>query len=149
MRVVRIKMVNLYELISEREDLSSFHTFVDAAGLKPTLTRSHALTIFAPSNAAFNQVSSATRNGLLKDKTALKNVIQYHLMEGKVRGKDLKTNATPLMKNGKNLCIFISDGTVRINGAYIVKDNIEASNGLIHIIDQVLIFDDQCKRSFK
>ena len=116
-------------------------TAVTAAGLVDTLKGAGPYTVFAPSDAAFANVSKATLNGLLADpKGALKDVLTYHVVAGKVMASDLSDGQVLTTVNGAPLKVTInSDGTVMVGDATVTTADIETSNGVIHVIDSVLL----------
>ena len=122
----------------------SFNTLVEAvkaAGLVETLSGKGPFTVFAPSDAAFAKVPKATLDGLLADRAALQSVLTFHVIPGRVGAADIvRTNgATPRTVNGKPLDIDVRDGKVFVNGAQVVTADVPASNGVIHVIDAVLL----------
>jgi len=114
---------------------------VKAAGLVETLQANGPFTVFAPSDAAFAKVPKATLDGLLADKSALKSVLTFHVVPGRVVAGDIvKANgANPKTVNGQPLDITLRGGKVFVNGAQVVTADVPASNGVIHIIDTVLM----------
>lgn len=122
----------------------SFNTLVSAvqaAGLEETLRGSGPFTVFAPTDTAFAAVPKATLDALLADpKGALTDVLTYHVAAGKVMSTDLSDGMKAETVNGQPLTITIADdGTVMVNDAKVVTADIETSNGVIHVIDQVLV----------
>jgi len=122
-------------------DFKTLVTAVTAAGLVDTLKGAGPYTVFAPSDAAFANVSKATLNGLLADpKGALKDVLTYHVVAGKVMASDLSDGQVLTTVNGAPLKVTInSDGTVMVGDATVTTADIETSNGVIHVIDSVLL----------
>jgi uncharacterized surface protein with fasciclin (FAS1) repeats len=122
----------------------SFNTLlaaVKAAGLVETLQGEGPFTVFAPSDAAFAKVPKATLDALLADKAALQSVLTFHVVPGRVVAGDVvKANgATPKTVNGQPLDIRVRNGKVYVNGAQVVSADVTASNGVIHVIDTVLM----------
>ncbi|MEZ5461252.1 fasciclin domain-containing protein [Dokdonella sp.] len=114
-------------------------TALDAADLIATLKGPGPFTVFAPTDAAFEKLPAGTLDGLLKDKAALTGVLTYHVVSGKVMAADVVKLTSADTVNGKSVTIKVVDGKVMINGATVVTADIEASNGVIHVIDSVLI----------
>jgi transforming growth factor-beta-induced protein len=114
-------------------------TALQAAGLVDTLKGAGPFTVFAPTNDAFSKLPAGTLDSLLKDIPALKNVLLYHVVSGKVMAADVVklTSATTVL--GKNVTIRVDQGNVYINDAKVIITDIEASNGVIHVINAVLI----------
>jgi uncharacterized surface protein with fasciclin (FAS1) repeats len=113
---------------------------VKAAGLVKTLNGKGPFTVFAPTDEAFAKLPAGTVENLLKpeNKEKLVAVLTYHVLPGKLMAADLTTtNAKTL--NGKELAIKVDAGKVTVGGANVIKTDIEASNGVIHVIDAVLI----------
>ena len=114
-------------------------TALDAADLIATLKGPGPFTVFAPTDAAFEKLPAGTLEGLLADKAKLSSVLTYHVVSGKVMAADVVKMSSAETVNGKSVQIKVVDGKVMINGATVVTADIEASNGVIHVIDSVLI----------
>ncbi len=114
---------------------------VKATGLAETLQGAEPFTVFAPTDAAFAKLPAGTAEALLADREKLASILTYHVNSGKVMAGDIvKTNgATPNTVNGLPLDIVVRDGKVFVNGAQVVTADIQASNGVIHVIDSVLL----------
>jgi uncharacterized surface protein with fasciclin (FAS1) repeats len=122
----------------------TFTTLVAAlkdAGLADTLAGPGPFTVFAPTDAAFAKLPPGTVASLLKpeNKKKLQAILLYHVVKGDVMAADLKDGEHVTTLEGKPLTIGISGGTVNVSGATVVKADIPASNGVIHVIDTVLI----------
>ena len=96
-------------------------------------------TVFAPTDEAFAKVPKEALDALAKDKTKLQNVLKYHVLTSAWTLDDVKTVKTAGTVLGPSLAIGVSGGTVTVNGAKIVKADIKCSNGVIHVIDAVLL----------
>jgi uncharacterized surface protein with fasciclin (FAS1) repeats len=98
-------------------------------------------TVFAPTNAAFDKLPAGTVDGLMKpdQKAALQNILEYHVAVGVYKQDYIQDGQTIGMANGNNITIQIKDGKMMVNGTANVITTIPASNGLIHIIDAVLL----------
>jgi len=120
----------------------SFKTLVSLvkqAGLAGALSGKGPLTVFAPTDAAFAKVPKATLAALAKDKSKLKAVLLYHVAKGKLTAaKVVKLHSVKTL-SGQSLKVSVSHGTVTVGGARVIKTDIGASNGVIHVIDKVLI----------
>lgn len=114
---------------------------VTAAGLVETLKGAGPFTVFAPTNAAFNALPAGTVDGLLKpeSKAALTNILTYHVVAGAVKAADLKDGQKVKTLQGEELTVSIKDGKVRINGANVTAADLTGSNGVVHVIDAVLM----------
>jgi len=115
-------------------------SLVKKAGLAGTLSGKGPYTVFAPTDAAFAKVPKATLAALGKDKAALKAVLLYHVVKGSVpASKVVKLTSAKTLDGGKTVKITVSGSTVKVNGAKVVTADVKASNGIIHVIDKVLI----------
>ena len=112
-------------------------TALKAAGLIDTLKGKGPFTVFAPTDEAFAKVPKADLEALLKDKTKLTSVLTYHVVAGKVLSKDIKPGKVKTVQ-GTELTIATSGG-VSVDAAKVVKADVLADNGVIHVIDTVLI----------
>ena len=120
----------------------SFKTLVAAvtkAGLVDTLKGAGPYTVFAPTDEAFARVPKATLDALLNDKEKLTAVLTYHVVPGKIPASAVVKQTSATTVNGKTLPIQVNAGKVIVGGANVVKTDIAASNGIIHVIDQVLL----------
>lgn len=112
---------------------------VKAAGLVDTLKGEGPFTVFAPTDEAFARVPKETLDALLKDKKALARVLTYHIVPGKVLAADVTKLDTATTAQGGTLKIATAGRKVTVNGATVVKTDIVCSNGVIHVIDAVLL----------
>jgi uncharacterized surface protein with fasciclin (FAS1) repeats len=112
-------------------------TALTAAGLIDTLKGPGPFTVFAPTDEAFAKVPKADLEALLKDKAKLTAVLTYHVVPGKVMAKDVKAGKVKTVQ-GSEMTISTSGG-VMVDGAKVVKTDIAADNGVIHVIDSVII----------
>ncbi|MEO0996013.1 MAG: fasciclin domain-containing protein [Pseudomonadota bacterium] len=122
----------------------SFNTLaaaLDAAGLIPTLKGDGPFTVFAPTDDAFAKLPAGTVEDLLKpeNKDRLTAILTYHVVPGKVAAKDVVALSEAATVNGAEVSIEVSDGVVLIDEAKVVKTDIMASNGIIHVIDSVIL----------
>jgi uncharacterized surface protein with fasciclin (FAS1) repeats len=122
-------------------DHTTLVTAVTAAGLVETLQGAGPFTVFAPTNAAFAALPAGTVEGLLKPekKAALTGILTYHVVAGSVKAADLKDGQKVKTLQGKELTVSIKDGKVKINGANVTAADLEAGNGIVHVIDGVLL----------
>ena len=111
---------------------------LQAAGLVETLKGPGPFTVFAPTDAAFAKLPAGTVEALLKDKAKLTSVLTYHVVAGKVMAADVVKLKEAKTLQGQSVAIDASKG-VKINGATVVKADIACSNGVIHVIDTVLL----------
>ena len=119
----------------------SFKTLVEAvkaANLVDALSSPGPLTVFAPTDEAFAKLPAGTVEGLLKDIPKLKSVLTYHVVPGKVMSGDISKMQSARTVQGQSVSIDISDG-VKVDNAKVVKADVEADNGVIHVIDSVIM----------
>jgi uncharacterized surface protein with fasciclin (FAS1) repeats len=112
---------------------------VGAAGLVDALKGTGPFTVFAPTDAAFAALPAGTLDGLLKDPAALKKVLLYHVLSGEVMAAQVKDGMTANTLEGAPVKFAVSNGAVKINDANIVTTDIKTSNGVIHVIDKVIL----------
>jgi uncharacterized surface protein with fasciclin (FAS1) repeats len=112
---------------------------VKQAGLAGTLQGKGPFTVFAPTDAAFAKVPKATLKALAKDKAKLRAVLLYHVAKGKLTAAKIVKLRSIKTLNGQSLKVRVNHGTVTIGGARVIKADIGASNGVIHVINKVLI----------
>lgn len=111
---------------------------VQAAGLVETLSDQGPYTVFAPTDAAFAKLPAGTVDALLKDKAKLTSILTYHVVSGKVMVKDVIKLTSAKTVNGQSVTIDAKDG-VKVNDAKVITADVNASNGVIHVIDTVLL----------
>lgn len=111
---------------------------VKAAGLVDTLKGAGPFTVFAPTDDAFAKLPAGTVEGLLKDIPKLTKILTYHVVPGAVMSTDITGPMSPATVEGSTLSIDPSNG-VKVNNATVVTPDIKADNGVIHVIDTVLI----------
>ena len=114
-------------------------TAVKAAELVETLKGEGPFTVFAPTDEAFARVPKETLDSLLKDKTALAGVLTFHVVPGNVRAADVVKLDSAKTVQGQMLKIETKDGKVQVNGINVIKTDIACKNGVIHVIDGVLL----------
>ena len=114
---------------------------VKAAGLAETLASEGPFTVFAPTDEAFAQLPEGTLEALLKPENSkqLVDILTYHVVPGRVTAKEVTGLESAKTLQGDMLDIATSDGHVQINGATVTTADVEASNGVVHVIDQVLL----------
>jgi transforming growth factor-beta-induced protein len=119
---------------------STLVTAVKAAGLAETLSGKGPFTLFAPTNEAFAALPKETLEALLKpeNRELLKKVLTYHIVPGDLMAKDLKSGKVPTVA-GSTVAVEVQGGKVNVNSASVVKADIDAKNGVIHVIDRVLL----------
>ncbi len=131
---------NIVDLAASNRNFSKLVAAVKAADLAEVLSGTGPYTLFAPTDAAFAKLPAGTLNKLLKpaNKAALQQVLKYHVIAGAVMAADVKTGKVDSAE-GSSLNIVASNGSVTVGGAKVLKADTVASNGVIHVIDKVLI----------
>ena len=114
-------------------------TALKAAGLVETLKGKGPFTVFAPTDEAFAKIPKATLNALLADKEKLTAVLTYHVVPGEVKAADVVKLSSAKTVNGQPLRIRVEGGSVYVNDAKVTATDIAASNGVIHVIDSVIL----------
>lgn len=138
-------MTSTKDIVSTAESAGQFTTLVTAlkaAGLVSTLEGPGPFTVFAPTDAAFAKLPAGTVTTLLKpeNKKKLVKILTYHVVSGNLKAADVITMTTAKTLNGQSVAISVNNGnTVKINDATVIKADIAASNGTIHVIDTVLL----------
>ena len=121
-------------------DFSTLVAALQAAGLVETLSAEGPFTVFAPTNEAFAKLPAGTVESLLADIPALTKVLTYHVVAGKVLAADVVTMTSAPTVEGQEVKIAVVDGSVKLNEtSTVTATDIEASNGVIHVIDSVLL----------
>jgi len=131
---------DIVALASDTENLSTLVAAVQAAGLVETLQGDGPFTVFAPTNEAFAALPEGTLDNLLQpeNKDQLTAILTYHVVPAEVRSGDLSDGMTAATVNGAEITVSL-DGGVMINDANVTTADVEASNGVVHIIDKVIL----------
>jgi uncharacterized surface protein with fasciclin (FAS1) repeats len=132
---------NIVQTAAANGNFKTLVAAVNAAGLAETLEGPGPFTVFAPTDAAFAKLPAGTVDALLANKQKLASILTYHVVSGKVVAADITrmNGATPTTVNGQKLNITVRGGNVYVNGAQITTADVYASNGVIHVIDAVLM----------
>ena len=133
-----------HDIVDTAIKAGSFNTLVaavQAAELVETLKSKGPFTVFAPTDEAFSQLDKATLESLLKpeNKDQLVAILTYHVVAGKVMSTDITDNMQPSTVNGSTINIKLNNGKVMINDATVITADVDTDNGVIHVIDKVLI----------
>ncbi|MFM7617862.1 MAG: fasciclin domain-containing protein [Actinomycetes bacterium] len=121
-------------------DFSTLVTAVQEAGLVDTLNGEGPFTVFAPTNEAFAKIPAADLEAILADKAKLTSILTYHVVPGKVMAADLKPGEQAVTTvEGSEAAVIVSDAGVTYAGANVVATDVDACNGVIHVIDAVVI----------
>jgi uncharacterized surface protein with fasciclin (FAS1) repeats len=131
------------DIVAVASSAGSFNTLVaavKAAGLVETLQGPGPFTVFAPTDEAFAKLPTGTVEDLLKpeNKAKLAGILTYHVVPGQVMAAEVKTMKVKTV-NGKELDVKVIDGAVTVDNAKVIKTDVAASNGVIHVIDTVLL----------
>lgn len=130
--------VSVADTLAATSELSTLNSLVVKAGLTDTLKGTGPFTVFAPTNAAFAKVPAKTMEDLGKDPARLTAVLTYHVVPGKVMAAEVK-NSNVKTVNGANIALSKAGEFVTVEDAMVQKADISATNGVVHIIDSVLI----------
>ncbi len=125
--------------VSRLAGLSTLSTAVRAADLQRTLTTQGPFTVFGPTNEAFAALPAGTVEALLNDPATLSNILLYHVAAREVKAAQVVTLSNVTMANGGAVDIMVDNGTVMVNDAKVLYVDIAARNGVLHIIDGVLL----------
>ena len=130
-----------HNIVDTAREAGSFETLlaaVDVAGLGDTLADGGPFTVFAPTDEAFAALPQETVNGLLADPPALARVLTYHVVPGRITSAQITGDSEQKTVEGGVLKIALN-GSVTVNDATVIQADVEADNGVIHVIDRVLI----------
>jgi uncharacterized surface protein with fasciclin (FAS1) repeats len=132
---------NIVGVAASDPQFSTLVSLIKKAGLVGALSGKSKLTVFAPTNAAFNKLPKATLKKVGSDKKLLTSILTYHVVKGAVPASTVVTLNGKSVKtlNGKSVKIRVDSGKVYVNKARVTKTDVKASNGIIHVINQVLI----------
>ncbi len=130
---------NIVEIASGNESFKTLVQAVTAAGLVDTLAGEGPFTVFAPTDEAFAKLPEGTLESLLANPDELTKVLTYHVVPGKVMAEDVVTLTKATTVQGQDVTIKVEGETVMVNGAKVTATDIEGTNGVIHVIDTVLL----------
>jgi len=133
---------NLADIVDTAVNAGSFGTLVaaiKAANLVDTLKGAGPFTVFAPTDEAFAKLPEGTVDSLLKDIPKLTKILTYHVVSGKVMAADVVKLKSATTVEGSDVKIDASSGSVKVNDATVATADVAADNGVIHIIDTVLL----------
>lgn len=129
------------DIVDTAMSAGSFNTLVTAvtaAGLDTALKEPGPFTVFAPTDEAFSKLPSGTVESLLEDLPKLRKILEYHVVSGKVTAAEVKNLKSATTVAGLDIKIDATNG-VKVNDATVVTPDVEADNGVIHVIDMVLL----------
>ncbi len=132
---------SIVEIAVGNPDFSTLVAALQAADLVDALSGEGPFTVFAPTNEAFAALPAGTLDTLLlpENKAKLTEILTYHVVSGKVMAADVVTLTEATSLEGDTIAISVTDGAVKVDGANVVATDIEASNGVIHVIDAVIM----------
>jgi uncharacterized surface protein with fasciclin (FAS1) repeats len=134
----RTGLGNLAEAAWSHGALLTFMRAIERGGLEPVLAALGPLTVFAPSDDAFAGLPPGTVDSLLGDQVKLNQVLTYHLAPGRIEAASIVLPCSVPTINGERLPLSL-DASVQVDGAFVVEPDLAADNGIIHIIDRVLL----------
>ncbi|MBR3370773.1 MAG: fasciclin domain-containing protein [Rhodobacteraceae bacterium] len=129
---------DIVDIAAGNEAFSTLVAAVTAAGLVDTLKGDGPFTVFAPTDEAFAALPEGTLDALLADIPTLTAILTYHVVPGAVMSGDLEDGMMAETVNGQSVTIGVGD-TVTVDGATVIQADIEATNGVIHVIDTVIL----------
>jgi uncharacterized surface protein with fasciclin (FAS1) repeats len=129
---------NVPEVIAADPELSTLSKLISDAGLTQTLSGTGPFTVFAPTNAAFKNVPAKTMDELAKNKELLSQVLTFHVVPAKAMAADVKQGNVKSV-NGANLALSKAGAYVTVEDAVVTKADLAATNGVVHVIDRVLM----------
>lgn len=130
---------NIVETAVAAGTFKTLASLLERAGLADTLQGEGPFTVFAPTDAAFAKVSKATLAALAKDKAKLRMVLLYHVVKGELTAAEVAELRSAKTLNGQSVTIRVRGGKVRVGGARVTSADVAASNGVVHVINKVLI----------
>ena len=131
---------NIVEIAQSDPNLSTLVSAIVAADLTDVLSTGGPFTVFAPTNAAFAKLDPAVLNNIIGNPTLLTALLQYHVVSGEVNSYDLTNGPVGTLLSGQSINVDVSGGMVTLNGSSkVTAADIDASNGVIHVIDEVLL----------
>ena len=130
---------DIVETAVAADDFDTLVAAVQAAGLVETLKGEGPFTVFAPTDAAFAEIPEADLQALLADKEQLTKVLTYHVVPGNVTASEVIGLDSATTVEGSDIDVEVVEGGVKVDGANVIKTDIEASNGVIHVIDAVIM----------
>jgi uncharacterized surface protein with fasciclin (FAS1) repeats len=129
---------NIVETVIAAGPFNTLASCIQAAGLNATLSAKGPMTIFAPTDAAFKKLVPGALEALLKDTKKLKAILSYHVIAGFVASRDVKAGEVMTMQ-GSTLTAVVTPSGVQVNDAHLTQPGIAATNGVVHVIDAVLV----------
>lgn len=137
--VMQPQVVNLVETAQAAGSFTTLIAALDATGLRSTLESGGVFTVFAPTDAAFAAVPADILNTLLADVDLLTQVLTYHVVPGRVLSSDVVGLSSASTLNGADVSISVKAGSVFVDNAQVVATDVQGTNGVIHVIDAVIL----------
>lgn len=136
-----VSQKNVVQVAVGSKDHTTLVAAVKAASLVDALSNAGPFTVFAPTDAAFAKLPKETLDNLMKpeNKAALSNILEYHTYVGVIRTEQMRDGQKLNQVNLKNITLNVKDGKVTVNGAANIVASVPASNGMVHVIDAVLL----------
>jgi uncharacterized surface protein with fasciclin (FAS1) repeats len=136
-------MSNVVEVVVADKNLATMSKSIKASGLEKELDKKGAFTVFAASEMAFGKLESGVLAGWLlpENKEKLTTMLNHHIVDGKNNFSDLKNGQKLVTVNGRELQVMVTNGEVTINGAKVQSRDNEASNGVVHSVDKVILMN--------
>ena len=133
-------MSNITQLVNVEKNMTTLKKSVHASGLDQVLSGTGPYTVFAPTDIAFAKLDKGILDNLLKpeNKTKLADLLNHHVVEGKINFRDLKDGEKLKTVNGKQLVVHVKDGHTTVDGAIIQSHDVQATNGIIHSLETVM-----------
>ena len=138
-KMEKMKKMTIIETAATNGDFTILMKAVKAAGLDDDLSGDGPFTVFAPTDKAFKALPKGTLEALLKDKEKLTSILTYHVVSGKVSSKQVVELDKATTLNGQEVKIMSDDKGVMIDDATVVMTDIDCTNGVIHVIDKVIL----------
>lgn len=131
---------NVVDVIDDNPQLSTLSSVLDEANLNSTLEQSGPYTVFAPSNQAFAAIPSATRERLLREENRqlLRQILTYHVVPGSLTANQLKPGQVQTQA-GNSVNVQVDGQQVRINDARVIQPDLQAANGVVHVVDRIIL----------
>jgi uncharacterized surface protein with fasciclin (FAS1) repeats len=136
-----VSMKDVVKIAVGSKDHTTLVAALKQAELVDVLANPGPFTVFAPTNAAFDKLPAGTVDGLMKDdkKADLQNILQYHVTTSSLKADFFKDGMTIGMVNGGNITVSVKDGKVMLNNSATIVASVQASNGMVHVVDGVLL----------
>jgi uncharacterized surface protein with fasciclin (FAS1) repeats len=125
--------------LANKAGLSTLATAIRATGLQRTLTVEGPFTVFAPTNEAFAALPEGTLEALLQDPETLTSILLYHVVAGEVKAEQVVNLTSAETLNGASVSIAVENGSVKVDDATVIATDVDAANGVVHVIDAVLL----------